>query len=304
MNAPEPIKWSLRLENVVDGRTFITDRTIVLDEAYFPASELETATPEQIKKTSDILSTPTSVEFELDDLVPSAETYNFSDAIRLAPRCIDFLKTLSFHDKLRFAVAPAEDPLIHIFDGELLIGSMTPMTFPHERSENGRREFAKQRVADIPSGIVQRAEQGDPAAFPMMAFCYGRVYALCKDYGVEYLQWTTRAAESGDKQSQYYLAGMYFRGDVVSQNDAEAFRWYRKAADQNHPDAAWRAGIMLGIGIGTEKDPVSGLQLVEKAIDLGSKKAIKIRTFMRGKLSKDDMTKVHNNLIQLLENKT
>jgi hypothetical protein len=304
MNDQKEIEWTLRFEKLLDGQTFIAGKVILLDETYFSAGEIESASPRQCERATEILSTPTSVAIELEDLVPNGGSYDLPGVIRLVPRCVDFLNTLAFRDKLRFKIAPAEDPFVHIFDGELLIGSMTPITAPRERSEKERRKVAKERAADIPSVIIEKAEEGHPAAFRSMAMFYGRIYDLCTDYGVEYLKWMTRAAESGDSRNQYNLAGMYFHGEVVSQDYAEAFKWYREASDQDDPDATWRAGAMLATGIGTKEDPVAGLQLVEKAIELGSERAIQVRTFMREILSENDVKAAHENLIRQLENKT
>ena len=41
-----------------------------------------------------------------------------------------------------------------------------------------------------------------------------------------------QAAERGSVVAQINLAAMYFKGQGVPQDDAEAAKWYRKAADQ------------------------------------------------------------------------
>jgi TPR repeat protein len=37
--------------------------------------------------------------------------------------------------------------------------------------------------------------------------------------------------------AQYYLGEIYQQGQSVARNDAEAEKWYRKAADQGHKSA-------------------------------------------------------------------
>lgn len=54
MNDQKEIEWNLRFEGLMDGRTFITDQKILLDEAYFPVGELETAVPKQIEKANGL----------------------------------------------------------------------------------------------------------------------------------------------------------------------------------------------------------------------------------------------------------
>lgn len=41
-----------------------------------------------------------------------------------------------------------------------------------------------------------------------------------------------RGADQGDAIAQYALAGCYYNGDGVEQDDAKAVEWWRKAADQ------------------------------------------------------------------------
>ena len=46
-----------------------------------------------------------------------------------------------------------------------------------------------------------------------------------------------RCAEQGDAQAQFNLGLMYDMGDGVPQDDAEAVRWYRRAAEQDFANA-------------------------------------------------------------------
>ena len=43
---------------------------------------------------------------------------------------------------------------------------------------------------------------------------------------------------------------MYANGEGVPENDAEAVKWYRKAADQGHADAQSNLGFMYATGEG------------------------------------------------------
>ena len=44
-------------------------------------------------------------------------------------------------------------------------------------------------------------------------------------------------ADQGHAAAQFNLGIMYDNGEGVPENDAEAVKWYRKAADQGHSDA-------------------------------------------------------------------
>ena len=57
-----------------------------------------------------------------------------------------------------------------------------------------------------------------------------------KDFA-EALRWYRKAAEQGNEDAQYTLAGMYHSGEGVYQDDTEAVRWWRMAAEQYRKDA-------------------------------------------------------------------
>ena len=50
-------------------------------------------------------------------------------------------------------------------------------------------------------------------------------------------------AERGDVEAKYYLGHMYEYGDGFPQDDAEAVRWYRLAANQGIADAQLKFGV-------------------------------------------------------------
>ena len=47
----------------------------------------------------------------------------------------------------------------------------------------------------------------------------------------EAVRWYRKAAEQGDAAAQFNLGSMYDDGRGVAQSSSEAFKWYRKAAD-------------------------------------------------------------------------
>jgi len=51
------------------------------------------------------------------------------------------------------------------------------------------------------------------------------------DYATALREWLP-LAEQGDVSAQYFLGDMYRKGLGVPENDAEAVKWYRKAAEQ------------------------------------------------------------------------
>jgi TPR repeat protein len=69
-------------------------------------------------------------------------------------------------------------------------------------------------------------------------------------------QWFKKAAEQGHPDAQFNLAVMYLTGEGVPANLTESVQWMRKAADQGDPTAQFNLGMMYSSGKGVPKDPV------------------------------------------------
>ena len=64
--------------------------------------------------------------------------------------------------------------------------------------------------------------------------------------------------------SQFYLAKIYSHG-VFGEADADkAFLWYRRAAENGHPEAQARVAENYISGMGTEKDVDRGVAELER----------------------------------------
>jgi hypothetical protein len=71
------------------------------------------------------------------------------------------------------------------------------------------------------------------------------------------------AAISGDERAQFTLGNAYQCGEYgLPQDHAEAAKWYRKAAEQNHGTAQLSLGVCLADGKGVEKNVVEGLMWI------------------------------------------
>ena len=78
--------------------------------------------------------------------------------------------------------------------------------------------------------IRRRAEQGDAAAQFDLALMYANGDGLSED-AAEAVRWYRQAAEQGFAEAQFYVGVMYDKGEGVPENDAEAVKWYRLAAE-------------------------------------------------------------------------
>ena len=77
------------------------------------------------------------------------------------------------------------------------------------------------------------------------------------------------AAEQGDANSQFNLGVMYAEGHGVPRDDAEAVRWYRLAADQGLANAQYILGAMYATGRGVPQDYAEALEWYRLAADQG-----------------------------------
>ena len=75
------------------------------------------------------------------------------------------------------------------------------------------------------------------------------------------------AAEQGDAESQYELGTRYFLGDDVSQDYAEAAKWFLKAAEQGHIEAQYYLGMLYRDGKGVPQYYLDAAKWCRKAAE-------------------------------------
>jgi TPR repeat protein len=85
----------------------------------------------------------------------------------------------------------------------------------------------------------------------------GSAQTPCADlYARSPLEDLTRCADQGHAPSQSALGFKYASGQGVTEDDAEAVRWYRLAAEQGNAGAQWSLGTMYENGDGVEESTV------------------------------------------------
>jgi TPR repeat protein len=93
------------------------------------------------------------------------------------------------------------------------------------------------------------ADQGDATA----QYILGRMYldgnGVSQNYA-EAVKWFRLSADRGDADAQNSIGTMYEHGLGLPQNYAEAVKWYRKAADQRDATAQYNLGALYGLGRG------------------------------------------------------
>jgi TPR repeat protein len=98
------------------------------------------------------------------------------------------------------------------------------------------------QTADI-SELKHKAEMGEAAAEYQLGTMYFQGQGVPQDYA-EAMRWYRKAADQGDAGAQGTIGAMYCFGQGVPQSYAEAMRWYRKAADQGNAAGQQSVGAM------------------------------------------------------------
>ncbi len=88
---------------------------------------------------------------------------------------------------------------------------------------------------------------------------------VSEDYA-EAMKWYRKAADQGNTQAQFELGSIYqWRDGVVPQDYAEAMKWYRKAANRGHAGAAFMLGGMYFRGRGVPQNHAEAMKWLRKA---------------------------------------
>ena len=80
-------------------------------------------------------------------------------------------------------------------------------------------------------------------------------------------------AERNDVLAQLRLAHLYYSGQQIAQNNTQAFRWYRRAAQQGNAEAQYNLANMYLLGEGIEINNIQAKKWYEKAAKQGHENA-------------------------------
>ena len=149
-----------------------------------------------------------------------------------------------------------------------------------EEAERAREEEEWVREFDK---TLKAAERGDAGAQYDLGYRYyfGKEF-VSQDYA-EALKWFRKAAEQDYGKAQFSLGFLHEHGHGVSESDAEAFKWYRKAAEQGYADAQYNLGNMYDKGRGVPEDKAEALKWWSKAAEQGHEDANEWLEFLEAK---------------------
>ena len=97
-------------------------------------------------------------------------------------------------------------------------------------------------------------------------------------------------ADKGDAKAQYELGRAFFSGTLgVAKDEAEAVKWFRKAAEQNVADAQYNLGVCYDSGEGVAKDEVEAYKWWLLAAGQGNDDAKYNMTIVENKMSREQI---------------
>jgi TPR repeat protein len=111
------------------------------------------------------------------------------------------------------------------------------------------------------------AEKGYPLALKEMAYAYINGTGGLQKNEAEAFKYSLKSAEQGNESAQLLIGYFYETGTGVSKNPFEAFRWYQAAVEQEYAPAFVKLARCYHIGIGTEKSLIDAAKWSQKSAD-------------------------------------
>jgi TPR repeat protein len=112
-----------------------------------------------------------------------------------------------------------------------------------------------------------------------------------------------KAAEQGVAPAQNNLGALYWMGDGVPQDRAEAVRWHRKAAEQGDPNAQYNLGTSLAYGRGVPKDLQQAYVWLSLAVAQGDTKAHANQDFVASQLDRESIANAQRRAAEFVPKK-
>ncbi|KAI9260151.1 hypothetical protein BY458DRAFT_516707 [Sporodiniella umbellata] len=115
-----------------------------------------------------------------------------------------------------------------------------------------------------------------PDAFYWLGSCYDEgIPGVCEIDRVKAFLLFTTAAELGDSDSMFTVAGMMSNYLIPNKGPVDAFPWYQKAALKGHPRAMYALGLCYHKGIGVDQPQIeTALDWLERASKQGVTEAM------------------------------
>jgi TPR repeat protein len=119
----------------------------------------------------------------------------------------------------------------------------------------------------VPSEVAQltrRAKAGDAKAEYALGLDYARGRGVPAD-DAQALKWFLKAAQQHNPEGEYALSELYLTGRGVPQDDAKATEWLKRAAQHGEPRAQYNLATFYLTGRGVAKDDALAFSWMQKA---------------------------------------
>src|SRR5438045_2798451 len=120
--------------------------------------------------------------------------------------------------------------------------------------------------------VKAKAEAGDAESEVELGLRYDKGEGVAKDQA-EAVKWYRKAAEQNYAKAQYNLADCFDTGEGVAKDQVEAVKWYRKAAEQNYATAQENLGVCYVSGEGVAENLVEAYKWLLLAVRQGNEHA-------------------------------
>ena len=114
----------------------------------------------------------------------------------------------------------------------------------------------------------EAAQAGDAEA----QYLFGEAHTMCLDFEPDYaeaIKWWRKAADQQHAPSCLSLGSCYEEGKGVPCDQVEAAKWFRKAAELGHEVAQFWLGMLYRRGVGVPRDNDEAAKWFRKAADQG-----------------------------------
>lgn len=133
--------------------------------------------------------------------------------------------------------------------------------------------FSVGAAAQDLNSVRAKANAGDANAQFHLGLVYENGDGVPKN-SAEAAKWYRKAAEQDHKYAQYNLAFLYASGEYITANPAEVVNWMRRAADGGDADAQFQMGTVYSSGAGVAQNDKEAVKWYRKAAQQGQVKAM------------------------------
>lgn len=123
------------------------------------------------------------------------------------------------------------------------------------------------------SWLQKAADAGNTEAWYALGYVYSNGVGVAMDLAAA-IPYFRRGADAGNADCQTTMGLFYQAGERIpggfQADPAEAVRWYRLAAEQNHTEAIQHLAMMHAMGMGIPPDTAEGLKWFRIGAELGN----------------------------------